>query len=383
MAIATTAEARLVSHVMSHFYEEFQRRGFLTLNKNYWHSKLGNEFVSRNAPKVKNIADLSSSEWEDLSALSFNNLSEQDRLKIHVFLFGSRFQRTSRRKILKFIQDRCSNTSNTRHLGFIWNSRLVNALEVTSLASYLETAKRQNGSYFRGQANVAWDRTPSIYRYKNRTENEFFYKTITNRPQEFTQCNSTFEQLVKMQHYSIPTRLLDVSENPIISLFFSCENGNDGQVGCVFEYKNVTPRKVDGETVSMISSLAKMDEEFTEAELEWRIKEEKPNFKITPGSTSRILDQVVVIQPKRDNARIIQQQGSFLLCGEKVNKQKGSTYYKKTGPSLELERIHQHSKVFLIEPAIKIEILTSLAWIGIDKSYIYPEIEHFAELLKA
>lgn len=56
-------------------------------------------------------------------------------------------------------------------------------------------------------------------------------------PYIFKDCNDALDKMVKMQHYGMPTRLLDVTENPLVALYFACEdykkNESDGRVLCV------------------------------------------------------------------------------------------------------------------------------------------------------
>ncbi|WP_371929795.1 FRG domain-containing protein [Brevundimonas sp. C43] len=46
---------------------------------------------------------------------------------------------------------------------------------------------------------------------------------VAMHPAQFEADSSALEMLVRMQHYALPTRLLDASWNPLVALYFACQ----------------------------------------------------------------------------------------------------------------------------------------------------------------
>ena len=88
-------------------------------------------------------------------------------------------------------------------------------------------------TFFRGQANKDWKLSPKLYR-EGMLEKEgiMIQEILHNYPEEFN--TDRFNILAKLQHFGFPTRLLDVSANPLVALYFACsgnrELDNDGVV---------------------------------------------------------------------------------------------------------------------------------------------------------
>jgi FRG domain len=97
----------------------------------------------------------------------------------------------------------------------------VNIESLTDFFGFL--SKSQPGGRFinlyRGHSKRSYLLQPSIFRQKEhrRVENNILRELIAIQPNEFREDKTAFEQLVRMQHYGLPTRLLDLSYNPLVS----------------------------------------------------------------------------------------------------------------------------------------------------------------------
>lgn len=100
--------------------------------------------------------------------------------------------------------------------------------------------KSSNKMLFRGMAHASWKLVPSIARNRNLElkEKELIHEFKYRYPDIFMNLSTNFERLSYMQHYGLPTRLLDFTENPLIALYFACNEmkKQNGRVLCLYDY---------------------------------------------------------------------------------------------------------------------------------------------------
>ena len=107
-------------------------------------------------------------------------------------------------------------------------------IQVNSVSEFIEKIvqlDKEEGTetFYRGHANRDWELLPSIFRTPNGVEKEhlLFRDMVAHEPQSFSECKSALDYLVQMQHYGLPTRLLDMTTNPLVALYFACEQAED------------------------------------------------------------------------------------------------------------------------------------------------------------
>ena len=121
--------------------------------------------------------------------------------------------------------------------------------------------------FFRGQGNAEWDILPGIYRNQKLVENEdkIIKEALLNCPDDFSPADTLLEKLVKLQHYGYPTRLLDLTANALVGLYFACSNlehhDKDGQL-IILDIPNENVKYDDSDKVSLLSAIALQNNSF-------------------------------------------------------------------------------------------------------------------------
>ncbi|TSD78967.1 FRG domain-containing protein [Pseudomonas sp. KBS0710] len=275
-------------------------------------------------------------------------------------------------------------------------------LSAHDVESYLSgifnlTKKMPHVRCYRGEANAAWDLKPSITRgLKPEAESQILSELLLEVPGEFTAEKSMFDKLVKAQHYGLPTRLLDVSLNPLVALYFACADPlhaeEDGAVR-ILDFSSRRVKFADSDTVSLICNLARLsDNERTHLYRQrtpsrrWNKKDatafrklkpmnrllqfiriEKPYFldKAKPGD----LFKYFFVHPAKANRRVIAQSGAFVAAG--------LLEYRTPEKSKELTM----TKID-IAAAHKLPILKQLDILNINSRSLFPEIEFASKYIK-
>lgn len=267
--------------------------------------------------------------------------------------------------------------------------------KVGAISTFLQSLERIGAGkggilYYRGHSKFRFQLQPSLYRNAGWVANEatMLRELILRCPNDFSDGLSTFQCLVKMQHYSLPTRLLDLTSNPLVALYFACatheEDDEDGEI-IVLGFDVDEVKYFDSDTVCILANLSRRPpdfkrppvldvKEFNELDeiklLLHDVRRDKPYFE--PAIRPDDLGKVICVKPLLDNPRIIRQDGAFLLFGIDGEKSKAAPLTENA--VMGRIRINRDKKK---------ELATQLETLGISRATMFPEIEQVATHIKA
>ncbi|KGL50263.1 FRG domain-containing protein [Porphyromonas cangingivalis] len=154
-----------------------------------------------------------------------------------------------------------------------------NKYEINSVSDFLNSINdlitknnlEDKTIFFRGHRSCEWKSIPGIGRDETpgllENEHLIFRDFLARYDDEFQTCRSTFDILTKMQHYELPTRLLDVTTNALVALYFAClkepmsEPDEDGEV-LIYAVPNEFIKHFDSDSVAILSNVAKCKPEL-------------------------------------------------------------------------------------------------------------------------
>lgn len=196
-------------------------------------------------------------------------------------------------------------------------------IKINSTAELIEHLnKLPNNFFYRGHANAEWALQSSLERiigakWSTEEAKKFEeFSLLQFKPKfhlydhENVIPNSKLAWLSIMQHYGVPTRLLDFTESPYVALYFALEaydphSYNDLAIFAL-DYAEIM-----NHSIQYISS---KDNAFKETRSSIYEKQDEIFEKIVDRFS---YDIVWITEPRQLNARLDRQAGSFLLSGNR------------------------------------------------------------------
>ena len=283
-------------------------------------------------------------------------------------------------------------------------------IEITSVDEYMREISKLNQNkkdpnaqmFFRGQAVDYWDIRPSIFRDQMLSvEHNLMSEPLRQIPNEFNNLGDSFEIMEKYQHYGMCTRLLDITTNPLVALYFSCERYKKEEYkdretkniekvaphGIVYFKEDNMPLKYNDLEVRIISRLASYDmnsdrtlEEIVEKlyqdtvismDLKKKWLEENGMFEFI-----HICQSVCTVLPIMNNDRLIRQSGAFLLPGKFIVTNRGDNLKNAIIAKAESNLRNEFEGMFFyIDDNNKEKIRAELENCNISEANLFPELE--------
>ncbi|MEK0157891.1 FRG domain-containing protein [Pseudoalteromonas piscicida] len=245
----------------------------------------------------------------------------------------------------------------------------VNQQEIKSIQDLLEVLGKINPDskqvWFRGQARSTWNLLPFYMRQNNMPSESTFLKKFKQSAAMLINTNtipkSDFDWLFLMQHYGVPTRLLDWSESPLVALYFAVESlatheGEDAALWVLFPTElNMLSRIRNKNEHDYIPSFE--DVELTNYSID--SLKSTPNTELLPVATIAT----------RNNARIQAQHGVF-------------TIHHLDNVAIDDIEPFEHVIKITIPNDSKEIIKKQLELLGYTKFQLFPELASIGDIIK-
>jgi FRG domain len=214
--------------------------------------------------------------------------------------------------------------------------------------------------WFRGQSNADWGLLPSQYRSQVAAyfEREII-RDFKQRALSYLSAppSTDIGWLFLMQHYGVPTRLLDWTESHLLALFFAVQEIG---IKCDAAVWILRPAKLNEFSIGECSIITDLD-----TRLNVLMLPEPRQRARTPSS-----DLPVAFRPTRGSPRIVAQQGVFTFHG------------RSTAPLQDIVKDANNAAAvvvpllrLVVDWGSRLSILKELTLAGISFSSVWPELD--------
>ncbi len=250
--------------------------------------------------------------------------------------------------------------------------------------------------YYRGERKEFPYVISSLYNEKKSVDEIVVYfegalieEAKTRFPEIVKECDDNIEMLLKFQHYGLPTRLLDVTQNPLVALFFACNDYDhsdcdDGRV--LICTKKITPYSY----VRSLGELIGTEGVVTLEQLTRMSLNSKYPIGNTEEHTRRLLANLIaeplLFRPPQNDSRIKAQLGAFVftplmqIISGSVSVD-SSDFEVKDNENGNLQNMFEELRIII--PKEKKEFLIDqLDGVGVSEATLFPDYDHKMHYIK-
>jgi FRG domain len=219
--------------------------------------------------------------------------------------------------------------------------------------------------WFRGHSNDGWELQPGVYRQNfPRNDEPTRLRTEQHMTQDFrvesagllTGRETDAELYFLQQHYRMPTRLLDWTQNPLAALYFSA-GGNPSCNGSLFmmdAYQLLPSQRIE-DFQGIATSRSPLFRQALRPILEW-------------GKADDFPKAIIPVRPDHFDPRITRQRSCFTF-----HVRERHVLTEAENPSL---------LSFVIPAAVKDTIMKELFLLGVDPFTVFGDLESLCQRLK-
>lgn len=238
--------------------------------------------------------------------------------------------------------------------------RAMNSFEIDSVHSFIAAARTafqgfgKSVHWFRGQSSASYGLVPSVHRdYDQSGEHNLaahFRLAAPTRHLNTPDLGNLSAWISMMQHFGLPTRLLDWSTSPLVALFFALDSKSATGDAAVW---GLAPSRLNARSGSGVEETFVLSSNEALPLLQAGLERGQP------------VDRVIAVMGQDVDLRMTLQQGVFTLHGTSI-------------PLDQRADAGEYLAKFIIPQSKREQLSEELWFLGIRRSCLFPDLTNLA-----